>query len=90
MQPLATSSGLALISRLRPVSYNWADRSRGADLQMGLVAQEVQKAIPTLVTNSGIISKSTPDGMLAVNYAGLITPIVLAIQQLDVRTQSPR
>lgn len=80
-------AGLTFINKMRPVSYRWIDKSRGEGVQWGLIAQEVRQISPRLVINSGEASPMTPDGMLAINYAGLITPMVLAIQQLDARTR---
>ena len=42
-------SGLDLIRRLRPVSFNWKD---GGMLDMGLVAEEVAEVEPLLVTHN--------------------------------------
>jgi hypothetical protein len=42
-------SGLDLIKRLRPVSFNWKD---GGMLDMGLVAEEVAEVEPLLVTTN--------------------------------------
>ena len=41
------NSGLDLVKRLRPVSFNWIG---GGDLDLGLVAEEVEKVEPLLVT----------------------------------------
>jgi hypothetical protein len=83
---LATTTGLAAINALRPVSFYWnpsADRVSGQ--QYGLIAQEVQGVLPDLV---GVTSPTalTPGGTLTVNYEGLISPMILAIQELDART----
>jgi hypothetical protein len=43
------SSGLSLIKQLRPVSFNWRD---GGMLDMGLVAEEVNKVEPLLTTTN--------------------------------------
>ena len=67
--------GLNIISKLDPVSFNWKDKSYGEAKQYGFIAQAVQKILPDLV-------KASPsDGMLGLNYDGLIAPIVKAIQE---------
>jgi len=33
---------------LRPVSYHWKDEAKGAELQMGFIAQEVHKVLPNI------------------------------------------
>ncbi|HQT83163.1 MAG TPA: tail fiber domain-containing protein, partial [Candidatus Paceibacterota bacterium] len=79
---LATSSMLAGLDALSPVSFYWRDPSMGTAQQFGLIAQQVQTVFPNLVqmTNPTAL---TPGGTLTVNYQGLISPIILAIQQLD-------
>jgi hypothetical protein len=88
VRSLSSESGLPLISKLRPVSYRWADPSRGAGVQVGFLAQEMRTAFPLAVGNSGIVTSETPDGMLTLDYSRLVTPIVLAVQQLDLRTRT--
>ena len=45
------TSGLNVISRLRPVSFNWRD---GGTLDLGLVAEEVAGAEPLLTSTNDI------------------------------------
>lgn len=85
IQKLPSENGLDAIRRLMPVSFNWATGNTSTP-QVGFIAQDVEKVLPQLVTNSGIKNPSTPDGMLAMNYGSLTAPIVLALQQLDART----
>ncbi len=77
-----TSSALTLLEELNPVTYNWLDPRQGSSTQYGFIAQEVQKIFPDLVINTGYVSSTTPDGALALNYIGLITPIVKGIQSI--------
>jgi hypothetical protein len=84
---LSPAAGLAAIGTLRPVSYRWKDAKMGQGQQIGLLAQDVRAVFPQLVTNTGSVTKDAPDGVLALNYSALAAPIVLAIQQLDARTQ---
>jgi hypothetical protein len=72
--PLDENYGLNIISQLNPVSFNWKDKVLDPRMQLGFVAQDVQKLLPTLV-NTG------PEGMLTLNYNGLIAPMVKSIQE---------
>jgi len=62
-------NSLQKIQKLNGYTYNWIDESRDKDLQIGLLAQEVQKIYPQLV-------KQNENGDLSVNYMGLI-PVLL-------------
>lgn len=84
--PLATSSGLAVIDALNPVTFNWKDAAAGTTMQYGFIAQDVQEVLPDLVSNTGLKSTSTPDGLLHLDYNGLFAPIVKAIQELATVT----
>jgi hypothetical protein len=64
---------LHLISGYR---YQWKDQSRDSSTQIGLLAQEVQKAFPELV-------KEDDKGVLSVNYTGLIPVMIDAIKEQD-------
>ena len=78
---LDASSSLALVQQLRPVSYTRLDQpDQGGTL--GFIAQEVQRLFPNLVATTSPTAL-TPDGTLTLNYVGLISPIVAAIQGLD-------
>ena len=80
---LADGSGLATINKLRPVTYSWSKSgSVPHGVQYGFVAQEVQAVLPELVTNTGMKTPETPDGLLRLDYNGLLAPIVKAVQEL--------
>ncbi|HWU24226.1 MAG TPA: immunoglobulin-like domain-containing protein, partial [Candidatus Paceibacterota bacterium] len=81
IQALDDSQGLSFIQSLAPVSYHWADATMGTDLNLGFIAQDVQKIAPELVSVG-----SDKDHTLALNYIGLISPAVKAIQELAVQT----
>ena len=76
------SSSLAAINALNPVTFNWIDPSKSSVPQYGLIAQDVQKIFPNLVSVTAPTTL-TPDGTLSLNYIDLISPIVAAIQELD-------
>ncbi|HVV14999.1 MAG TPA: tail fiber domain-containing protein [Candidatus Paceibacterota bacterium] len=71
---------------LRPVSFRWAGPVFGVDLststtQYGFIAQEAQVTFPNLVTRD-VATPLTPGGTYLFNYEGLISPIVVAIQEM--------
>jgi hypothetical protein len=74
---------MALVRRLRGVSFDWAQDApggrQGGDL--GVIAQEVEEVFPELVTTA-------PNGYKQVNYLGLIAPLIEAIKELDARVQA--
>jgi hypothetical protein len=69
------ASGLDIVNRVRPVSYNWISDGRKA---MGVIAQEVEEIIPEMVSVNG-------QGTKAVDYIQFIAPMLAAIQDLDDR-----
>jgi len=64
------------LSGLQTIYYSWKD-SIDKSLHIGLIAQEVEKVFPELVSESSI------DGMKGVNYTELIPVIIKAIQELN-------
>jgi hypothetical protein len=82
IQGLDASSSLAAIDALNPVTFNWIDPTEGATPQLGFIAQQVQSVFPNLVSTTSATAL-TPGGTLGLNYIGLISPIVSAIQALD-------
>jgi hypothetical protein len=81
IQSLDASSTLNLIDQLNPVTFNWIDPNQGNGPQVGFIAQDVQKIFPQLVSTTSPTAL-TPDGTLGLNYIGLISPIVSAIQEI--------
>jgi len=77
---LPLQNNLSLLTQLNGYSYYWKDESIDASMQLGLIAQEVQKLFPQLV-------KENTNGDLAVNYIGLIPVMIESIktqqQQID-------
>lgn len=80
---LDKSQGLDAVRKLRPVTYGWND-GRSKETEIGFIAQEVQKLIPSVVSR---LSQKAKDGShyLGVQYDRLIAPLVLAVQQLADR-----
>lgn len=67
-----------IINKLRPVSYFWNETGKkkggNAQLQYGLVAQEVEKVLPNIVSTDN-------DGYKAVNYNELIPLLLQTVQE---------
>lgn len=76
--------GLNQLLRLRPVSWRWKSEPRGS-LQMGLVAQEVEKVLPELVLKDADATKP-----LALNYMALLPVAVKAIQEQQAQIREQR
>jgi hypothetical protein len=81
VESLDASTTLAALEQLDPVTFNWIDRSKGNALQIGFIAQDVQKLFPDLVSTTSPTAL-TPNGTLGVNYIGFIAPIIKGIQAL--------
>ncbi len=87
IQSLDASSSLSLIDELNPVTFNWIDPDQGTTPQLGFIAQQVQQVFPNLVSTTSATAL-TPGGTLGLNYIGLISPIVSAIQALYTDVES--
>ena len=73
--------GLERLRGLRGMTWRWgtrASRRMREAPQMGVVAQDVEKVFPGLVTTGR-------DGYKRVNYVGLIGPLIEAVKELDER-----
>jgi hypothetical protein len=67
--------GLADVLKMRGVNYQWKAPERGDQIELGLIAQEVESIIPEVVrTNS--------DGFKSIAYSNLIPLLVEAIKDL--------
>ena len=69
------SSSLEKILQLRGVSYYWKDINRGQDIDIGLIAQEVEDIYPELI----VISDE--HGTKGINYIKLIAPLIESIKE---------
>ena len=81
VQPMTT--GLATISQLKPVTYDWiSDKSKGE----GFIAHELQAVIPHAVTGEKDAvdenGKIKPQG---VDYSKVVVHLVAAIQELSAK-----
>jgi len=73
------SDSLDKISQLSGVSFSW--RETGEE-SIGLIAQDVEKVYPELVTTDSFT------GLKSLNYAGLIAPLIETVkkQQLEINS----
>jgi hypothetical protein len=69
------------------VTFNWIDPTEGTTPQLGFIAQQVQQLFPALISTTSP-TPLTPGGTLGLNYIGLISPIVSAIQALSTEVTS--
>lgn len=88
--PLQEDSGLAAIEKMKPVSFHWKNRESGTNLQYGFIAQDMMKILPDIVSNTGLKTEYTPDGLLRIDYNGLIAPMVKSIQELKADNDNLR
>ena len=92
VSPLSSGEGLQAILALRPVSFDWKDAqlNKANGHQIGLIAQEVQKVFPGLISQTKPQTAVLTDGSkqqisdpLGVDYKGLIVPLVKAVQEQE-------
>jgi hypothetical protein len=70
--------GLEAILQLEGKTYKWSDASRSQQTHIGLIAQEVEKVIPEVVTED-------ENGFKAIAYAKLTTILIEAIKEQQAR-----
>ena len=81
VQAIEAADALAMVDALRPVRYRWNEEhapSRGEQVEVGLIAQEVQAHVPEVIGESR-------DGMLSLEYARLTALLIGAVQALTAR-----
>lgn len=66
---------LSKIDAIRGVNYNWVDASQPQDLQIGVIAQEIQAVYPELVKEGG-------NGYLSVDYPKLTAVLLQSVKEL--------
>ncbi len=74
--------GLAAVTALRPVTFNWAGQLDEGQ-HYGLIAQEVREVLPDVVSGEG-----GDGGMLTLNYNALVPVLVDAIQEQQAEIES--
>lgn len=96
---LPVESGLNAIMKLHPVTFRWKDeeKNRKEGLQIGFVAQEMQKVFPQVVQSDPhpVTIKTAKGGEKIENpetikYQFLVAPLVKAVQQLKANNDNLR
>ena len=65
--------GIAQVLELRPVTFKW--QKGGEQVQLGVIAQELQKVVPE------VVQADADSGMLSVNYPALVPLVIKAVQE---------
>ncbi|MBM4251853.1 MAG: tail fiber domain-containing protein [Deltaproteobacteria bacterium] len=78
---ITTPHALNDVLSLRGVNYYWKDPAKGDALQLGLIAQEVEKVIPEVVAED-------KEGMKAVSYSNLVAVLIEAIKEEHAEKES--
>jgi hypothetical protein len=80
---------MSKIKQCRPVTYNWAALPGGEKMH-GFIAQELERVFPELVTDEITQSGETQKTVKTINYIGLTSILLKAIQQQQsqIETQS--
>jgi hypothetical protein len=87
--PLPASYGLNAIVGLDPVTFHWRNPDASKKLQLGLIAQDVQKIIPEIVSR-GEPTAYAPDGELGIQYPALVVPLIKAVKELKADNDNLR
>lgn len=86
-------SASEMIAKFRPVTYHYKSDIENvilpADLQYGLIAQEVEAVFPTLVKTHSVVKEGEKETeLLGVNYQSIIPILIKALQnEQDLRKQ---
>ncbi len=76
---IKTISGLDTIMKMRGVTFDWKESGKST---VGLIAQEVEKVLPDLV------STSETTGLKAVAYSNVVAPLIEAVKELKTEKDS--
>ena len=80
------TKGLKEILQLNPVSFNWIDkRLMGSNLDLGLIAQEVEPVLPELIGKSTFGQEDETKFKLNLAYEKLIIPLINAVKELSAK-----
>lgn len=71
------------LALIKGVNFYWRDPEKGQSQQIGVIAQDVEKAFPEAVTVD-------QKGLKSVNYSGLIAPLIEAVKQLKADNDNLR
>ena len=88
---VATLTGtLDKVKQLRGVSHTWKDtEQKGADTNIGMIAQEVETVYPELVGDGGLPDDNEGNAPYkSVNYANLSAVLVEAVKELSTKLEA--
>jgi trimeric autotransporter adhesin len=71
-------NSLATLQNIKAYTYNWIDETKDTTLQIGVLAQEVQKIYPQLV-------RADDKGMLSINYTGFVPLLINGMKEQQVQ-----
>ena len=76
---------MSYILKLNPVSYYWKDSYSGdSTLQIGLIAQDIEKVNSEMQIENQIVHKAiTDEDSMGVEYSKLVVPLIKAVQELS-------
>jgi hypothetical protein len=81
------NGGLDKLIQLRPVEFSYKRDKLSAPDHYGLIAQELEQVLPTLVDNSGI-NDGDVENIKAVSYTELIPILIKAVQELKAEVDA--
>jgi len=71
-------NALEKVSQLRGVYFNWKDKASGENRNIGLIAQEVEKTFPEVVSED-------QKGYKSINYGEIVAALVEAVKELKAQ-----
>ncbi len=77
------SNALDRTLQLQGVNFQWKDKSRGEGPQVGLIAQDVEKIFPEVVSTDS-------EGIKSVSYMSLVAPLVESVKALKTENNNLR
>ena len=73
---VSLENSLAKINQIRGVNYRWKDEAKGDELHMGVIAQEVEKVFPEVVSEDN-------EGIKSVSYTSLVGALIESTKELN-------
>ena len=74
------SNALSKITQLRGVNYYWKNETTGKGPQIGLIAQDVEKIFPEIVSTD-------KEGYKSLDYSRLVSPLIEAVKELKAENE---
>lgn len=81
---------LSIVLKLNPVTYTWRSENLDQKLKYGLIAQDVERVIPTLVTETNFDKSKNPKvkNHKSLDYVQLVPILIKAVQELNQKLES--